>query len=376
MRVGYSCLLWTDRPRGVGRTILSLARALLRTRGGQEFVLYLPPALSADELGPEARQPGVHLVRAPSWTRSRAGRILWEQVGLPRRGARDRLDVLQAPGYVLPLRMRSPVVLLVHDLIALEHPELCSWLNRCHYGLALPASIRRASHVVTFSSEVKRQVEERFGRSNVRVVLPGVDDAFFAPLGEQELTRVRRRYGLPPRFVLFAGNAEPKKNLTRLIEAYRIARRSGQVDGHLVLTRGAPTRRLGDDVQALGFVPERDLAALFRLARVLAFPSLSEGFGLPVLEAMVSGTPVVCSRVPAVEESDPAAVVLVESRDVCSIAEGLVRAWSDEDHRRDLIARGRAAAEGFRWERTATELWRLYARTVSEPRPGPPARSR
>lgn len=374
MRIGFSCLLWRPRPYGVGRSILSLAQALIRTRAGRELVVYLPPGLDLAGSGGHGDE-GVRCVRAPRATAWRAGRILWEQGRLPGLGTSDRLDLLQAPGYVLPLRMKVPVVLLVHDLIALEHPELCRRANRWHYALAVPASIRRAAAIVTFSDYVKRSIQERFGAAapRVTVIPPGVDDGFHEAVDEERLRRVRRSYRLPPRFVLFAGDDEPKKNLARLIQAHRIARERGWVDGELVLTRGRRQGAYPSGVCALGFVPSEDLPALFRLARVLAFPSLVEGFGLPVLEAMASGVPVVCSRVPALEHSGPEAVVLVDPIDVESIANGLAVAWQDEDLRNRLILRGYRITRAASWLNAADALWNFYGEILGARVRGPDA---
>jgi len=365
VRVGFSCMLWSPRPFGVGRSILSLANALIETREDDELVMYVPPGLPLESLASGARPHGVRVVRAPAWTSSRAGRIFWEQAQLPRDGARDGLDLLMAPGYVLPARMRVPVVLLVHDLIALERPELCRLMNRWHYALALPASVRRAAAVVTFSERVRRQVAERFGSSAppTSVVLPGIDESFFRSVTEAELERVRNAYGLPRRFVLFAGDVEPKKNLARLIDAQRLARSRGVVDGPVVVTRGS-TLASDELVLPLRFVPNQDLCALFHSARLLAFPSLVEGFGLPVVEAMAASLPVLSSLVPAVEHTSSEAVVLADPTDVESIALGLARLWQDDELRRVLCARGREAARPFHWTATARALWRLYADVV------------
>jgi len=205
----------------------------------------------------------------------------------------------------------------------------------------------------------------------ITVVAPGIHPSFAEPPGPEVLARLRQHYDLPPRFVLSAGNLEPKKNLERLVQAFQQARRGG-LEGELILVGGAgwgtdlARPRPAADVRWLGYVPPRDLPGLFHLASEVAFPALAEGFGLPVVEAMASGTVVVASNVPAVAESDPQAVIHIDPLSVDSLAEGLLRGRREEALRRRLIDRGRRAAARFSWRRAAEETWRVYEEVLAD----------
>lgn len=329
----------------------------------RELVFYVKPSFPGfEEL---SAAPGARFVRCSSLTRNRPGRVLWEQVALPARAARDRLQVFHAPGYTAPLALRAPVVLLVHDLIALTHPRLCKASNRWHYRFVLPRSIRRAARIMVFSRRVREQILERFSlaEERVEVVLPGLDEGFRAAIPEQELGRVRAKYGLDGPYLLFAGNSEPKKNIARLIQAHGRALRRGSVDAALVLVGGWDAGRhapVPDRVRPLGYVPGSDLPALYRMATALVHPALVEGFGLPIIEAMASGLPVVCSDLPALQEADPEAGIVVDPQDVDSIGEGIARVSSDEELRRDLIERGLRASRRFCWDAAARRTWGIY----------------
>lgn len=362
MRVGLNCLLVGEVNFGVEVAILELARSLVSHRGKDELVCYSTPSLPSLDT-----QSGFRQVFSPPLTNVRAGRIAWEQFWLPYLVNRDRLDLLHAPGYILPLASRVPVVLTVHDLLALKHPELCRTPNRIHYGLLLPASIRRARRILVLSESVRREILERFGlpESRVTVVRPGVEPGFFAPPSTEDLARVRETYDLPSKFVLFSGRLEPKKNLPRLLKAYGVARERG-LEAELILMGrpgwGPSLLRDVEEAKArwIGYVPRSDVPLIFRLASVLAFPSLVEGFGLPVLEALASGLPVVCSAVPAAEEIGLDSVIQVDPLSIGQIANGLLSGVHDESLRQDLIQRGVGSAKGFTWSRAAQHTWQVY----------------
>jgi glycosyltransferase involved in cell wall biosynthesis len=373
MRVGYSCLLLRNHDFGVGQFISQLARALARTGAGEDLVLYAHDPIPA--LGDAAAKAGAQVrFRRADWAREPLVRILWEHLGLPGRARRDALDLMHFPGYVAPPMADLPVTITVHDVLALTHPQYCRSANRWHYRMTLPGSIRRARRILVPSRFVQDQVHSLFKLPDGRVVVvaPGIDDAFRLPLPTSHLEEVRRRYGLPARFILFAGCFEPKKNLLRLVEAFSRVRSRGEIDGELVLTgepgwgRRLPLARHADGIRLLGYVPRSDLSPIFRLSRLFAFPSLAEGFGFPVVEAMACGVPVVSSIVPSLRDSDPGAAVIVDPLSAESIGEGLSRAWRDEVLRSALVERGLRAAERFSWDEAALRTWRVFREVIEE----------
>jgi glycosyltransferase involved in cell wall biosynthesis len=332
LRIGYDACLVGPNKFGVGKHILELARSLGR-RGEVDLVLYLRQFAHWHDGIVSAPGSSVRRVTSPSFTSWRALRILWQQLALPPHAKADAIDVFHATAYTMPLDMRIPTVLTVFDCLAFERPELCRPTTRWHYRAVMPASVRRANRVIVPSSAVRDSILNTFHIPEGRVVVvpPGIDPQYFAEPEPDELNAVRRRYQLPERFVLFVGKVEPKKNLERLIAAFDLASRDG-LEGELILVGRQgwgpdPMRSDGTErVRTLGYVPEEDLAVLYRLASEVAVPSLSEGFGMPVLEAMACGALVVASPVPAVLDSDPEAVILTDPGSSESIAEGLLRA--------------------------------------------------
>jgi glycosyltransferase involved in cell wall biosynthesis len=267
----------------------------------------------------------------------------WYLAGLPRAARRD--DVLHCTTFRGPLRARPPLVVTLHDLSFLRHPEtLPVWHRLSGRALAGPVA-RRADAVVAVSEFTAREAVELLGvpRERIRVVPNGVEEAF-APDGP----------AAEGGYALAVGTLEPRKNLARVVEAARLA-------GVVLRVAGGKGWGGVDAPGWVGFVDDDELAALYRGARCLVYPSLYEGFGIPVLEAMACGTPVVTSRGGATEETAGGAAVLVDPLDVESIAAGI----ADADRRRDeLRAAGLAHARRFAWARAADEveaLWRELA---------------
>jgi glycosyltransferase involved in cell wall biosynthesis len=285
---------------------------------------------------------------------------------------------------VLPLLCTTPAVVTVHDCIHLLFPQYLP--NRYAWRYAhfmMGSAIKRSALVFTVSEASRRDILHFFPWADpekVQVVPNALDTSMLEDPGEEEMERVRERYQIRGRFVLYAGNIKPHKNLDRLITAFsQLKRRPGLEDVRLVivgsgeenkyaaLRRTAEITGMRNDVRFFGFVPDRTLAALYRLASVFAFPSLYEGFGLPPLEAMACGTPVVTSRLSSLPEVVGDAAVFVDPWSTEDIADGLVRALDDETLRADLRARGLERVKTFSWERSVRSIHAGYRKALGQP---------
>jgi glycosyltransferase involved in cell wall biosynthesis len=315
-------------------------------------------------------------------------RIVWQQCVFPVAAAKGGFDLIHAPGYVAPLATGLPVVLTVYDLIALEHPQWCRRSNRLHYRLLLPRSIRKAKRIIVPSAATGRDLVRRFPASGnvIRVIPPGVRQGLQPVREAGALEAVRNRYARGDRYVLFVGNLEPKKNIAGLIRAFHHLKAGGGIAHRLVIAgrRGwkcgdvfTQVRELGlaGEVDFAGFVPLRGLAALYSAADAFVFPSLYEGFGLPVLEAMACGTPVVASDRGALPEVVGDAGLLVDPRRPEDIARALRDVLSGAELRRTMIEKGLKRAGVYSWRKAAGETENVYAEAVGcasdREQPGP-----
>jgi glycosyltransferase involved in cell wall biosynthesis len=295
----------------------------------------------------------------PVALRATAVRVLWQQVVLPRVLRREGAEVLHALAYTAPLRCPLPYVLNVHDVIALDRPDLCAWDNRLHMRVLLPGSARRAAACIVSTNHVAERLRQRLGIPAERIhVLPlGVDAERFARPAARS-ARDCLRDGRP--YLLFVGNIEPKKDVGTLLDAYAASTVAASVDlvvaGRAAWKCGAVVRRLSHwsgpgRVHWLGRVEAEELPGLMQHALALVMPSVEEGFGLPVLEAMAAGTPVIHSDQPALCEAADGAGMAFTRQDPRELATFLTEVASDAVRRCDMVAAGRARAAALPWRR-------------------------
>lgn len=275
---------------------------------------------------------------------------------------------------LLPLRS-VPTVLTVHDLIFRHLPEHHKPLNRWYLNLTLPLYCRRATHIIAVSECTRRDLLTAYGLPPDKVtVIPEAADPRFRPQPPQAVAAIRARYDLPERYLLAVGTIEPRKNLIRLLAAFKalyaerltdalviVGRRGWLYEGFFAALERSPARRA---VLFPGYVPDPALPAFYAGAQALAFPSLYEGFGLPVLEALACGTPVVASNTSSIPEAGGDAALYCEPTDVEGLTQALRRILRDPDLREELRARGFAQAARFSWKRTAEETETVYNTTL------------
>jgi glycosyltransferase involved in cell wall biosynthesis len=297
-----------------------------------------------------------------------------EQVWIPLSLVRERAHLLHEPHYVLPAATRCHSVVTIHDCIHLMFPQyLPGKLAHVYARGVMWSAVHKADRILTVSEASKRDILRFFGvdEQKIAVIYNAIDERFLAPPDEERMDSVRQRYQLDHPFLLYVGNIKPHKNLERLIDAFGRVRATGIDDLRLViigdeiskypaLRQAVHRHRLDKYVRFLGFQPYDTLAAFYRLARAFVFPSLYEGFGLPPLEAMACGTPVVTSNVSSLPEVAGGAAVLVDPYDAQSIADGITRAVTDDVLRAHLIERGAARARDFSWSQSVAAIHGIY----------------
>lgn len=368
MKVAINGMLLSRLQSGVELSVLQLVRALARG-GSEQYRFYVP----ADFPGDPPSGPSCRSVRTRVPARMRVLRILWEQLVLPRVLAREQVALLHAPAYVAPIWSPVPVVLTVYDVIALLLPRLCRSSNVPHYRLFLPLSVKRAAGIVVPSEVTRRDLVSQVpaAAGKVRVIPLGLDDAFRAPHDDAAVAAMRATCGLGAPFILCVARQEPKKNIPVLLEAFALLKRETGLPHRLVLvgadawgTRAVSARiralGLADAVVRPGFVPADELPLVYAAADLFVFPSLYEGFGLPPLEAMAAGVPVVASTRGALPEVLGDAAVLCDPLDVAGLARSMRRALEDKELRATLRAKGRARAALYTWERCAAATESFY----------------
>jgi len=354
------------RDFGIGTYIRNILTELSRLDRETEYVVLCRPddVESGDVLG-----RNFHMVPEAAPTYSIA-----EQFKIPLALARERVRLVHEPHYVLPPLLRCRSVVTIHDCIHLMFPEyLPNKLAYVYAKSSMWTASRKADRILTVSEASKRDILRFFNVPPEKVVVihNAIDERFLAPANQERMDLVRQRYQLDHPFILYVGNIKPHKNIERLIAAFGRARGQCHDDLKLIiigdeiskypaLRQSVHKHKLDKHVRFLGFQPMETLAAFYRQARAFVFPSLYEGFGLPPLEAMACGAPVVTSNVSSLPEVAGGAALLVDPYNEEAIADGIVRAVTDEGLRAVLIEKGKQRARMFSWKQSVQKIHEIY----------------
>ena len=361
---------------GIGRYVSNLASALAPQLTAVEELTFLASPSTA---GPtKARTPSSQAEEAiqlpgKSITAPAAPfdiRQQWRIPPLLKRLRADGTALYHSPYYLMPYRTGLPTLLTFYDIIPLKFPKTVPARARLFFRLAATLALRAADRVVTISDAARNDLTSYFRVPASRVtVTPLGAGARYRPQPSAEVARVRRQYHLPESFLLYLGINKPHKNLPALIDAY--AQSASPHMPPLVIAgawdnrypqpkQHAARRQLGDAVRFLGPVNERDLPALYSAATLFVFPSLYEGFGLPVLEAMACGTPVACSNTPSLAEVAGGAALLFDPHSVTEIRNAMTELIEDSRQRTRRAEQGLARAGLYSWQKTAEATLRCY----------------
>ncbi|MBN1679257.1 MAG: glycosyltransferase family 4 protein [Anaerolineae bacterium] len=315
--------------------------------------------------------------RTPWSTEKPSRRIVWEQAIQPFALARVQPDLVHALAFVAPVANNIPTVVTVYDLSFIHYPNRLPAVRRLYLRTLARWSCRRAQRVIAISQSTADDVIATFGipRANVDIAVPGVADEF-RPLPQADVDTFRRQKGLPDRFILFVGTLEPRKNLPVLLRAYGRLPARDRAAVHLVLAGGKgwmfddifstiDRLDLGDTVHLPGYLPAADLPLWYNAAEVFVYPSVFEGFGLPVIEAMACGTPAMVSDGSSLPEAAGDTGYRLPPDDVAAWSDALAHVIHDPDWRRAAGERARARAAQFTWTHTAAQTVASYRRALN-----------
>lgn len=351
---------------GIGTYVRNLVQALAGLDRENRYVLFIRP--QDQELFRELPETFRTVVEsAPFYS-------LRELAALSLQIVKQRLDLYHATHYVLPLLLPSRVVVTIHDIIHLLYPDFLP--NRFAFLYAqrmIRRSLSRGDRVIAVSGNTRADLLRYFDVDNrkIEVIYNGVEDLYRRRVGPEELEHWQQALGIAPPYLLFVGNPKPHKNLDTVVKAYARARQQAGFTAPLVcvgnraanefkIRQRAESLGVGSHVRLLGHVPQEALPAIYQGATLFLYPTLYEGFGLPIVEAMASGLPVITSNTSALKEIGQGYALLVEPLDVAGMADAIARAMTDTELRSDLAERGLRRSEDFRWQEAAARTLGLY----------------
>ncbi len=372
MTVYFDLSAAVHRRAGLGRYAESLARALVPLLGERLGFFYnaeegVHPVTGLEKLPTRTVSLGYKPWRMLVW--------LGQLAHLPFNRLLPGAELYHATEHLLMHLHRVPTVLTVHDLIFRRYPSHHKPMNRWYLNLTMPLYCRRATHIIAVSEQTKRDVMAAYGIAGDKItVVYEAASPHFGPQAADRVDAARAQYGLPERYILSVGTIEPRKNLGRVLNAFERLHSEGLVDAFVIVGKKgwlyddffaqvdrSPAKRA---VLFPGWVSDDDLPAVYAGATAVAFPSEFEGFGLPVLEGMACGAPVVCSNTSSLPEIAGDAALLVDPTDMDALTAALRRIASEPDLAAEMRRRGYAQAGQFSWERAAQETVQVYKRAM------------
>ena len=360
---------------GIGSYVRNLLEAIGRNpeSAAYRFRVYVPGG-DREAVPPLPEHFEIVAEESPGYSLSELTRFAWRLM-------RDRLDLFHATHYIVPPLYRTRAVVTIHDIIHVLYPQFLPNRAALLYArVMIGRALRRADRIITVSFNSKRDLVDYFGISPARidVIYNGVAKRFREDVTPEEKEHVATKYGLPRPYLLFLGGEKPHKNVRNVLRAFAEASRASALPHALVLAGPMPANKsrvealiqgldLSTRVFRPGIVPEEDLPGLFGGSEALLYPTLYEGFGLPVVEAMACGVPVLTSSTSALQEIAGGYALLVDPMDVSAIAKGISEIATNAERRAELVALGRRRAADFSWDRAAAQTLKVYAEALGSP---------
>jgi glycosyltransferase involved in cell wall biosynthesis len=381
MRIGINALLVSAaqsyRNAGISRYTLNLLNALLASEGAHHYTVFVSEREVVNQL-PSTSSSTVVLVGQGAT--HPASRVIWEHLQLAGEIRRRGLQLLHAPMNILPLRLPCPGIITLHDLAFLRFPDFFRPTRRAYQRWFTPRSARHAALIIAVSEQTRRDAIEllQVPEERIRVIYPVLPERFSLPCPAEAIQAFRQHHQLPEQIILFLATLEPRKNLTRLLDAYRLLKRETDLPHTLVLAgaKGWFTQSLEQQIQALGierevrlvgYVPEEEKTLWYHVADLFVYPSLYEGFGMPVAEALACGVPVVTSNASSLPElvGDDAAfgeqaALMVDPNDTEALAHAMQQGVRNNTLRQQLRLRGLARAQRFAPGPIARQIIQAY----------------
>lgn len=370
MRIAIDTLSAKSLYHGMGIYIFNLLKHIMSIDNNNKFIIYKKPEVfSGLFLNDNDR------VQIRNINKNRLARISWEYAMLPKILKKEKIDVFWGPSNFLPITKTCKYVVTIHDLSSFTYAQAYPWLRRKYYQYNIKQAVKRADFIITDSEFSKQDIIKYFRvpQEKIRVIYCGIDAFFKKVTANDTLEKVKKKYQLPDEFILTLSVLEPKKNTERLLQAYSQliqqkknlpklviggSKKYGWKNEKIFLLVDA--LKLTNSIVFTDFIEYEDLVCIYSMAKLFILPSLYEGFGLPVVEAMACGTPVITSNTSSLPEVVGNAAVLVNPYNINDIANAIDIVLNDENKQKEMIKKGYENVKRFKWEKSAKELIAVF----------------
>lgn len=369
MKIGINGLFISSQNTGGGRYLLELLEGLQSIGLNEKYSVFVRHSISKLS---KITHPCIEIFPCGWVTDFRPSRILWEQYCLPRVVIEKGIDIFHAAGFTLPHKLTTRSVITIFDMTFFSMPDVHLKSKVAYFKAMIPAAVKKADAVIAISSQTKYDIINYLGtpEKKIKVIHIGIGDEFKVITDETLIKSVRALYSLPAEYILFVGTIEPRKNIDSLIRAYAQLKKRGCRHKLVIAGRHGwgynkiysliSSLELTGDVVFTGYVLQKNLPALYSGASVFVYPSLYEGFGIPVLEAMKCGTPVITSNTSSMPEVSADAAMLIDPYDKKSLVSGIEKVINEPDFAASLRSKGSIRASLFSRDKMARETLSVY----------------
>lgn len=376
MRIAIDLTPIPSQKTGVGKYAMSLIDTLAEQDRGNHYWLFVKKAQRQDF---DPQKANFHLISCSNIIQNRIVRVLWEQLVLPLRLITRRIELLHSIHYTTPIVAACKRVVTFHDMTFFLFPDKHTLVKRIFFRLSIPLSAKIATRLIAVSRSTKTDMEKVLNvpENKIDVIHETVDFAYRPLHDAKAINRIKWKYGIQDKYILYVGTLEPRKNIGRLIQAYGKLVLENRITQNLVIAgkKGWAYQEIYDVVEKLspdckkkiiftGYVQEADLPLLYSGADLFVYPSLYEGFGIPPLEAMACGVPTISSKVSSLPEVVGGAGILVDPYDVEELAQSIHKVLTDEELREQLRQKGVRKAQEFSSEKLAKEMLKTYRKAL------------
>lgn len=376
MHVAFNGWFWDQPNTGSGQVLRNLLAALRRLKPDLAITVVLPAGVNGDDLPPNVT--AIHT----KGSRSNFGKVWFEQRTFPAEATKSGADIAHVPYWGAPLSSPIPLVTSVLDVIPLVLPEYASGFFPRLYTSLVSASARGSTHVITISDAAKTDIVEHLGiaAENITTTHLAISEAYHPRIGAERDAAIRAKYDLPDSFILTGFGFDRRKRIDIAFDAFSYVAKAQGDEFTLVVGGREPQyaepmfpdlRQLARELEIepfvkwIGYVDEADKPSLMRMAELFVFPSEYEGFGLPALEAMASGTPVIASDIPVIQEVVGDGAFLIRPGESRKMGGAMLALLTDNSLRQNMVTRGLARATNFSWRKTAADTYAVYERVLA-----------